>query len=357
MVQPAADAVAVPYEHSAGLAALLGQLGVSLLITTYQAGRVLRLGTYQGRLDVTFHAFEQPMGLARTPTGLAVGTRRQIWMLLAAPDLAARVPPSGRFDGCFLTRSSFFTGPILGHEMVWGEDELWVVNTLFSCLCVAGPMYSFVPRWRPPFVSGLAAEDRCHLNGLALESGKPRYATALGETDTPAGWRPGKATGGVVLDVPANEVVLRGLSMPHSPRIFGKQLLLLDSGRGQLVLAEPDANRVTTIAPVPGYARGLDTFGRYAFVGLSRIRETAVFGGLPIAERRGELRCGLAIVDLSSGQPAGHLFFGAGVEEVFEVKVLPGFRCPYLSGPDAEKDGTEPLWLVPGEGPKPPSRA
>ena len=45
------------------------------------------------------------------------------------------------------------------------------MNTLFSCLAGLDSRYSFVPRWRPPFISALAAEDRCHLNGLAMVDG------------------------------------------------------------------------------------------------------------------------------------------------------------------------------------------
>src|SRR5262249_41404922 len=156
---------------------------------------------HQGKLQIRFHQFDQPMGLARTPTGLAVGTRQQIWFLRAAIDLAPRLAPAGMYDGCFLARQAHYTGPIMGHDLAWGDGELWIANTLFSCLCVVHPDYNFVPRWQPPFVSGLASQDRCHLNGLALDNGKPRFVTVLGESDVPAGWRPDKASGGCIVDV------------------------------------------------------------------------------------------------------------------------------------------------------------
>ena len=90
-----------------------------------------------------------------------------------APDIAPRVEPAGQHDACYLPRSCHVTGNIGVHELAWAGDELWVVNTRFSCLCTLDPDYSFVPRWRPPFVSALAAEDRCHLNGLAVADGGP----------------------------------------------------------------------------------------------------------------------------------------------------------------------------------------
>jgi uncharacterized protein (TIGR03032 family) len=316
-------------------------------VSTYQAGKLITVGTHDGKVDLGFHHFEQAMGVARIPQGLAVGTKRQIWFLHGSTEVAPHVPPAGRHDVALLARTAHFTGPVMGHEMAHGDGQLWFLNTLFSCACTLQPEYNFVPRWRPTFVTALAAEDRCHLNGLALENGRPRFVTALGETDTPGGWRASKATGGCLIDVPANRVVLRGLSMPHSPRVHGGRLLFLNSGHGQVCRADPDRATFNPIAELPGYTRGMDLHGQFAFVGLSRIRETNVFGGLPIAERRAELKCGLAVVDLEAGRTVAHLFFKTGVEEVFEVKVLPGFRNPVVSGPLPDTDGTETIWMVP----------
>src|SRR5205823_2242709 len=174
-----------------------------------------------------------------------------------APDVAPRVGPAGRHDACFLPRSSHVTGDVGVHELAWAGDELWVVNTRFSCLCTLHPDYSFVPRWRPPFVTALAAEDRCHLNGLALVDGKPRYATALGATDTAGGWRPEKPWGGVLMEIPAGRVVAHGLSMPHSPRWHDGRLWVLESGTGGVVRVDPSGGRRETVATLPGFTRGL----------------------------------------------------------------------------------------------------
>ena len=344
---PSPPATPVHFEHSTGLGPLLARLNLSVVISTYQAGKLITVGTHEGRVDLRFHHFEQAMGVARTPRGLAVGTKRQIWFLNGSTEVAPRIPPAGRHDVALLAAHAHFTGPVMGHEMAHADGDLWFLNTLFSCVCTLKPDYHFVPRWRPPFVTALAAEDRCHLNGLAMEHNRPRFVTCLGETDTAGGWRANKAAGGCLIDVPADRVVLRGLSMPHSPRVHGGQLLFAHSGYGQLNRVDATGGAVETVAELPGYTRGMDLHGPYAFVGLSRIRETSVFGGLPIADRRGELRCGLAVLDLASGTTAATLFFTSGVEEIFEVKVLPGYRNPIVSGPLPEVDGTETVWMVP----------
>jgi uncharacterized protein (TIGR03032 family) len=285
------------------------------------------------------------MGIAVKPGTIAVCTRKEVWFLRDAPDIAAKLQPAGLYDACFLARTSHFTGDIEAHESAWIGGEFWVVNTLFSCLAALDPHYSFAPRWRPPFISALLPEDRCHLNGIAVVDGSARYVTALAETDTPAGWRAAKHNGGCLIEVPGGRLVARGLSLPHSPRVDDGRVLFLQSGRGTLDAADPMTGQFNTLATLPGVARGLAIHGDYAFIGLSKARPT--LDGVPIVEKRDELRCGMWVVDLRSGTIAAQLEFCTGVEEVFDVQVLPGIQFPYISGPSAELDNGQPLWTVP----------
>ncbi|MCI0456384.1 MAG: TIGR03032 family protein, partial [Gemmataceae bacterium] len=230
------------------------------------------------------------------------------------------------------------------------REELWVVNTRFSCLCTLHPDYNFVPRWRPPFITALAAEDRCHLNGLALVPGEqgvstPQYVTALGETDSAGGWRANKARGGCLLEVPSGEILLRGLSMPHSPRWHDGCLWLLESGTGRLVLADLAGGRWEDVAELPGFARGLALVGPFAFIGLSRIRPTSAMDGVPLAERRDRLKCGVAVVDLPSGRVIALLEFQSAVEEIFDVQLLPGVRFPEVVG--FQKEAIQHTFVIP----------
>jgi len=337
----------IRYEHSLNLGSILGRFDVSLLVSTYQAGKLGVIGLDGDKLTVAFHNFERAMGVAVGDAGIAVGATGQIWFLRSAPEIAGRVGPEGGNDACYLTRSSHVTGEIQVHEMAWVGKELWLVNTAFSCLCTLDRKHSFVPRWRPPFVSALAAEDRCHLNGLAMEHGRPRYVTAMSETDTPQGWRPNKATNGCLIDVPSGATVARGFAMPHSPRVHQGRIWLLDSGRGRLVTVDPTAGKTEVVCELPGYTRGLAMVGPLALVGLSKIRETATFGGVPVSERRDELKCGVAVVELGSGRQVSLLEFHSGVEEIFDVQLLHGARNPVISGPYPGREGGHVIWLVP----------
>jgi uncharacterized protein (TIGR03032 family) len=315
----------------------LRRLGASLLVTTYQAGKLVLVRDDGDHLNTHFRAFRAPMGLALDGGRLAVGTTIQVWEYADVPAVAARLDPPGRHDACFLPRASHVTGNIQGHELAWGAGgALWVVNTRFSCLCTLDRSASFAPRWRPPFVSALEPTDRCHLNGLAMVDGRPRYVTALGATDAPAGWRADKAKGGILMDVASGEVIARGLSMPHSPRWHAGRLWVCESGAGTLGFIDPDSATYRPIAAVPGFTRGLDFAGGLAFVGLSQVRESAVFSGIPITERlaEDERTCGVCAVDLASGRVVALLRFETTVQEVFAVAVLPGRRWPELINDD-----------------------
>lgn len=339
----------VRFEYSPQFPRILEHCRATLLISTYQAGKLGVISAHQGKLQLAFHTFEQSMGVAASPQRIVVGSRGVVWFLNAAHDLAPRIEPDLQHDACFLARSALVTGNIHIHDLAWGDSELWVVNTLFSCLSSLSDEFSFVPRWRPKFISQLAAEDRCHLNGVALQNGRPRFVSALAQTDTPAGWRPNKASSGVLIDVDSNEVVTSGLSMPHSPRWFGDRLWVLNSGHGGLNTVDLASGKTTEVVGLPGYTRGLAFSGQFAFVGLSRIRESNVFGGLPIAERHPQLHCGVGIVDLVSGQSVAALQFHSGVEEIYDVQLMPGIRFPVLSGHQPQEDSAQTIWLVPRE--------
>ncbi len=323
--------------HTTNFPALLRKLGASLLVTTYQAGKLVLVRDEGDHLNAHFRAFQAPMGMALAGDRLAVGTTIQVWEFVDVPAVAARLNPPGRHDACFLPRASHVTGNIQIHEMAWGAgSELWVVNTRFSCLCTLDGSASFTPRWRPPFVTALEPTDRCHLNGLGMVDGRPRYVTALGETDEPAGWRANKAKGGIVMDVAAGEVLTRGLSMPHSPRWYAGRLWVCESGAGTFGFIDPKTGNYEPIAEVPGFTRGVDFAGNLAFVGLSQVRESAVFSGIPITERLAadERTCGVCAIDLRNGQVVALLRFETAVQEVFAVTVLPGRRYPDLINND-----------------------
>lgn len=340
--QPGSQTSELRSVFTTSMTEILSKLDISLVISTYQAGKVILVrhdftdstgedGQQVNTINTHFRDFEKPMGITTSGNRLSIGGSRTVWEFRNIPDVARKLEPPGKHDACFLPRSIHITGDIDIHEMDWSIDnELWLVNTRFCCLCTLDIDYSFNPRWRPNFVSALAPEDRCHLNGLAMVNGHPKYVTALGETDTAGGWRRDKASGGVLIDVDSNEILLRGLSMPHSPRWYRDKLWVLESGQGSLAQVDLDAGTWRTVVQLPGFTRGIDFVGPLAFIGLSQVRESATFSGIPLVERLRERTCGVWVVNVETGETVGFLRFESGVQEIFAVQVLHGMHFPEM---------------------------
>lgn len=317
--------------HTTNFPDLLRQLGGCLVVSTYQAGKLVILRPDGASINTHFRTFNRPMGMAADGERLALGAHIEIAEFRNMPAVAKRLHDPPRHDAVFLARRGHITGAIDIHEMAWDRHgDLWFVNTLFSCLCTLDAKSSFVPRWRPKFVSHYAPEDRCHLNGLAMRDGKPRYTTALGTTNTPQGWRANKRNGGVLIDVANYATIAQGLSMPHSPRWYDKRLWVLESGRGALVTIDPKSGEKIDVARVPGFCRGLDFIGPVAFIGLSQLRETNAFTDIPITEENADRQSGVWAVHIGTGNTIGLLKFTGGVQEIFAVQALNGVLFPEI---------------------------
>ncbi len=309
----------------------------SAIISTYQAGKVAFVGWNGQRTGILLRDFERAMGLSvttgpDTPGRIALATRNHVHVFADAKQLAGEYPPPPAsrpaipFEALYLPRLTYYTSDLNLHDLAFTDEGLLVVNTRFSCLSRLTDGFAFEPVWQPKFISELTPEDRCHLNGVAVRDGKPTHVTALGESDTAGGWRPNKADGGVLMDVRSGEVVLRGLCMPHSPRWHQGELWFVDSGRGTLCRVDLDKGRKEVVAQLAGYLRGLCFVGSHALVGLCKIREKHIFGGLPVQQSGEELKCRVALVELESGKVTGTLDFTSGCEEIYDVQWLPDVR-------------------------------
>jgi uncharacterized protein (TIGR03032 family) len=323
--------------HTESFPAILEQFGISLVVTTYHAHKLVILRSQGGVLNSHSIPVPRPMGLAADSSRLAVGAEHQLRQYRNITPVPSTLRSHGRYDACFLPRGAHVTGDIDVHEMAWVGAELWFVNTRFSCLCTVDADHSFVPRWRPPFISALAAEDRCHLNGLCWRSevvaATPSFfVTAHAATDTPEGWRNHKKDGGVVLETLSGEVVGHGLCMPHSPRLHAGRLWVLESGVGGIGIIDEVTGTYQSVAHLPGFTRGLDFVGNLAFVGLSQLRDNALFSGVAVAERDlAERSCGIWVVNIVNGLVVAFLRFEKDVHEVFAVQVLHGMRFPEIT--------------------------
>jgi uncharacterized protein (TIGR03032 family) len=320
---------------------------LSLAFSTYQTGKLFLIGLKpDGKLSIFERTFERCMGLCTSADSqtLWMSSLYQLWRFENALP-AGQNAPNG-YDRLYVPQLGYTTGDIDGHDIALAREKRSAsapdaltpvfINTLFSCIAAPSETHSFRAIWKPPFISRLAAEDRCHLNGLAMRDGSPAFVTAVSTTDVHEGWREHRRDGGVVIDVASNEIITRGLSMPHSPRWHNGRLYVLNSGGGEFGTINLATGQFEAIAFCPGYARGLAISGRFAIIGLSTCRENRTFSGLPLdemlANKNVQPRCGLMVVDLGSGDVVHSLAITGIVRELYDVVALPGVQMPSALG-------------------------
>jgi uncharacterized protein (TIGR03032 family) len=319
---------------SRGLADWLTRETLSLAFSAYQTGKLFLIGYNGGNLSVFERTFDRAMGLCGDSQTLWLSTRYQLWRF-------ENMLPAGQlhegYDRLFVPRIGYTTGDIDIHDIVVEDSGRVVfVATACSSLATLSTRRSFQPLWKPSFISKLATEDRCHLNGLTLREGKARYVTMVSRSDVADGWRDRRSDGGCVMDVRSGDVLAEGLSMPHSPRWYREQLWVLNSGRGEFGRVDLASGRFEPIAFCPGYLRGLSFAGDYAIVSLSQPRHDKTFGGLPLDEELkkhgASAQCGLQVIDLKTGNIAHWLKAEGMISEIYDVIVLPGVCRPMALG-------------------------
>lgn len=327
----------VTYSVSGGFVPLLANLGVAVALTSYQSGKFYLLGRNPaGGLMIDERIFQKAMGVCVAGRSIILATLSQIHRFEDALDRGKRQLVNNTYDACYIPRVSYTTGMLDTHDVgVMRNGEVIFVNTRFNCLATLSATRSFRPVWKPPFIDRIVDEDRCHLNGLAMEDGIPRYATAVSRSNTIDGWRDRRGDGGVVIDVQTSEVACEGLSMPHSPRLHGGRLWVLNSGTGELGTIDLERKRFEPLVFCPGFVRGLSIIGRYAFVGLSRPRYQR-FEGLSLdaklREADSEAWCGIQVIDLEAAACAQWFRIDGAVGEVYDTAVIPGVACPMSLG-------------------------
>lgn len=313
----------------------LAEQNISLGFSTYQSGKVFLLGHNPNQsLSVFERTFERPMGMWTDGDVIWLSSLYQMYRF---KNSLSPGEFSDGYDRLYVPQMSYFTADIDVHDVVLAKDKPKpiFVNTLFSCLATVSQDASFKPLWKPPFITQLAPEDRCHLNGLAMRDGQPAYVTAVSTTNIADSWREHRHNGGVVMDIHSNEIMTQGLSMPHSPRWAMDKLWVANSGAGEFGYIDQNTGKFEAICFCPGYIRGVAIHGHYAVLGLSKPRHKT-FAGLPLDERLAkeqvQARCGLYVVDLNTGAIPHWLNMEGVVSELYDVVVLDGVKRPSMIG-------------------------
>ncbi|HNW98364.1 MAG TPA: TIGR03032 family protein [Bacteroidales bacterium] len=312
---------------------LLSRLNCSLVISTYQAGKIIFLSPQKnGSMVQLPRTFSKPMGIAVNTDNskIAIACKDEIIVFSNSSKLGFHYPAKPKtYDAFFTPRLTYHTGNVDIHDLLWGNEKLFAVNTLFSCIVTFDDNYNFTPYWKPPFISKLVSEDRCHLNGMILIDGEPRYTTSFSNSDTFQGWRENITKSGILFDIKKNETIIENLPMPHSPRMINGEIYLLLSATSELVKINIEKRNYEVIAKMNGFVRGMAHYNDYLFIGLSKLRKSSsTFSKLEIAEK--PMNTGVCILQLSTGKIIGELIYNTSVEEIYDVHVLPNITRPNI---------------------------
>ena len=333
MSNPSSQQPVAPFSasYSAQLPELLLSLNCSLVLSTYQAGKVVMLSpANENSITVLPRSFVKPMGIALDGDKMAIATKNEVIKLSNSKELAEYYPNQpGKYDDFYVPRATYYTGSVDLHDLHFGKDALWAVNTSFSCICKIDDTYSFTPVWQPHFITKLAHEDRCHLNGMVLQDGAPKYVTALGKEDTAQSWRGNIVSGGILMDVLSNKIIAEGLAMPHSPKVYKDELYMLLSASGEFIKVNTATGDREVIKKTDRFVRGLSIYKDYAFIGMSKLRKnSSTFAHLPFAEKAQQ--AGIMVIHLPTKAFVGEFIFQASVDEIYEVLVLPDCTKPNI---------------------------
>lgn len=319
--------------YTANVPELLMKLHCSLAISTYQAGKVIFLSPKnEDQLIQLPRTFEKPMGIAldESQDKIAVACKDEVIIFSNSKELAASYPKKkDTYDALYMPRCTYHIGQLDIHDLSWGKKGLYAVNTLFSCIITIDDKYNFTPYWVPPFITSLKSEDKCHLNGMVMVDGKPKYATAFNRGNSMQSWREGVATHGIMMDLDTNEIVAEKLHMPHSPRMFNNEIYMLLSSTGEIVKVDPKNGSLETVTRINGFVRGMAHYKDFLFVGLSKLRQnSSTFAKLDIAKQASY--AGIAIIHLPTGSFYGEIKYQASVDEIYDIQVLPGKTRPNI---------------------------
>ncbi len=310
--------------YSSQLPELLQALNCTIVISTYQAGKVIFISAKdQSKLTQLPRNFKKAMGIATKDDQMAVALKDEVLLLKNSKQLAQHYPKKPNvYDAMFMPRATYYTGALDIHDLDFGNDGLYAVNTSFSSIIKVDEQFSFSNYWKPPFISKLAHEDRFHLNGMAMQNGKPKYVTAFNQGDSPRSWKNVVTTDGILMDVDSNEIIAKNLPMPHSPRLINGELYILFSATGELAKIDAQTGKVEVLKNLNGFVRGMAHYGNYLFIGLSKLREnSSTFSKLAIAQKAKS--AGVIVLHLPTNAVVGELRYQASVDEIYDIQILP----------------------------------
>lgn len=328
----------------------LREVKTSFFISSYKTHKVFSIGIVkdgrdnQDKLSLWMTHFNRPMGIHAGKKTIWVSSSGNLWRFDNSGGYEEIDSQLGPFDSQFVPRLAYFSNDIDTHDICTdANDKLYYVSALFCCICIPSVDHSFKVWWKPPWISKIAPEDRCHLNGICARDGEPRYVSAVCMLDSKGAWRENRIGKGIIYDIKEDKVVCEGLTMPHSPRWNNGKLWLLESGSGWFGYVDFDTKQFVKKVWIAGFLRGLSFVGnKYAVIGSSEDRHENTFQGLPLGDELKKngvsAKCGIFVINLQTFDVIHNLIFYSPTNEFYDVCAVPGVVRPKMNEIGDEKN-------------------
>ena len=324
---------------------LLAERGITLLVTREYEHLVMALGADAvGRPHVSFLPLPHPSGAAvdRARGVVHVASTRnpnQVYDLMPVRGRAPRAGDRGETGGAddagadggggvlVPVRSRFLPGCLYLHDLALIGGALHGNAAGQNAVVRLHDDGRHERVWWPRAIETDAGpvfgRNHLQLNSIAAGAGLDRsFFSASAEAMSAR--RPGHRNfpvdrRGVVFSGATREPAVRGLTRPHSARLYNGAVWVDNSGYGEVGAGDADG-RFTPVARLPGWTRGLCFHGDLAFVGTSRVipRFRQYAPGLDVDKSV----CGVHAVDAASGRVLASLRWPAG-NQIFAVEWLP----------------------------------
>jgi uncharacterized protein (TIGR03032 family) len=320
----------------------LDAAGITLLVTREYEHLLLALSVVAGRPAISYLPLPHPSGLAvdRRRNVVHVGSTRnpnQIYDLVPVTDLLPRFDmrmAAVKRPTLVPVGATMLPGSLYLHDLAFVGGRLHANASGHNAVVRiadgggrhlgrdAGFEYAWWPRCAETTSGVLIQQNHLQLNSIAAGATlAASYFSA--STDRISRRRPGHANfpvdrRGVVFSGATREPMASGLTRPHSARLRGEELWVLNSGYGQC--GRIDAGAFHDVAALPGWTRGLVFHKRVAFVGTSRVlpRFRQYAPGLTLDRAV----CGVHAVDAESGRVLGSLTWPDG-NQIFAIEWVP----------------------------------
>lgn len=316
------------YRVKGDFLSVLEKLNVTLLITREYEHLVMALNVKKNKLRQSFIHLPHPSGLAvdaKTNKVYVAATRNPNQII----ELAIASNPINKLQEKILmpSRVKYYGGSYYFHDLAFINGSLYANSVGKNSIIMVDFISSKSDRavWSP-LPEKENVRNHIQLNSIAAnKSLADSYFSASAEK--PGKYKPGDLKfpvdrKGVIFQGKDKKVVARGLTRPHSARLFRNKLWVNNSGYGEFGCIEN--GKFSSFVKLPGWTRGLCFKDNVAFVGVSKVIQKFKIYAPGIKEK--QQQCAVYAIDMRTKKIIGNMEWDYG-NQIFGLETINADSC------------------------------